>query len=234
MSCAASTHEKDDERTLLVEPAPSSEADQSSMSSSETEATATAQPAAREGSPQTSSPSQNPQPVRPAGSPVPPASMQPSVMVPTAAPGQPVFMMAPANQPRLLVGGHPGQVQRMQIIPQAGPVQYMPTTFPQSGMPTAVQQPPRLALAPNDYFVMTLVLMIVCAVMQVTSLIFGIPALVCSMLAREAKLKFNYPKAKTLGVTAVFLMGVCLFHTIAVNCTIIGFTIGLTSPYYYY
>ena len=48
-------------------------------------------------------------------------------------------------------------------------------------------RPPLLPkeLQPNDYLIVTLIVIIVCGIFNITSLVFSIPALICSVMVRQ-------------------------------------------------
>ena len=58
---------------------------------------------------------------------------------------------------------------------------YQPTIMP---YPSYVIQTPKLPpeFVPNDYLVITLIIMIPCAILNITTLFFSIPAFICSLM----------------------------------------------------
>ena len=101
-------------------------------------------------------------------------------------------------------------------------------------------------LLPNDYLAVTLVLVIICAILNITSLFLGIPALIFSITvsgltlanfnnhsifactqAYNAKGTGKYMQAKTYGNVAMGLNIANIVYTLVVDALVIGLTIGL-------
>lgn len=130
-------------------------------------------------------------------------------------PPQSQFQQLP---PYFQQGIPPQFIQQGQPQPMMQPVQQVVVQPYQPGaMVSVVPRPPLLPreFQPNDYLVVTLVITIACAVFNLTSLFFSIPAIICSALAFERRSSGYYADAKYLGVAAIILDIICLMWTLA-------------------
>ena len=80
---------------------------------------------------------------------------------------------------------------------------------------------------PADNIILATVVTIGCALLNVTSLVIGVPALLCAIMAYNAKNKEEYSTTKTLGYIAAVLSVVNIFYTGIISIILVGMTIGL-------
>ena len=111
-----------------------------------------------------------------------------------------------------------GTVQQGGFVhcPPIGAVPYQPAMVP------VVMQPMTNEIAPNDYLVMTIILTAICAFFNLLSLMFGIPAVVCAILAYFNKNRRNYTSTRSLGISAVILNTLNVVYTLVISVVIFG------------
>ena len=113
-----------------------------------------------------------------------------------------------------------GTVQQGGFVhcPPIGAVPYQPAMVP------VVMQPMTNEIAPNDYLVMTIILTAICAFFNLLSLMFGIPAVVCAILAYFNKNRRNYTSTRSLGISAVILNTLNVVYTLVISVFIFGYS----------
>ena len=142
--------------------------------------------------------------------------------------GQPMVVptqMAPSGT--VQQGGFvPTQMAPSGTVQQGGFVHCLPIgAVPyQPAMVPVVMQPMTNEIAPNDYLVMTIILTAICAFFNLLSLMFGIPAVVCAILAYFNKNRRNYTSTRSLGISAVILNTLNVVYTLVISVVIFGFS----------
>ena len=77
----------------------------------------------------------------------------------------------------------------------------------------------------NDYFPTVVILAVTCGVFQLTSLLLGIPAVLCAFYAASAKRKYHFGKMKKLAFAALVLIVLDVLYTAISIPIIIGLLI---------
>ena len=124
----------------------------------------------------------------------------------------------PQQQPVMMA---PGAVQ--YVSGQQPTVQFIPAA-PQA--PQTIQNVDRRFL-PAHNIILVAVVTIGCALLNFTSLVIGVPAMMCAVMAYNAMNKEEYSTTKTLGYIAVVLSVVNILYTGIISIILVGMTIGL-------
>jgi hypothetical protein len=102
--------------------------------------------------------------------------------------------------------------------------------------PTCTVGPPKLSweFVPHDFLLPTILIMIFLTILNITTLVFTIPALLCSVLAFEKKRHgmSSCKGAKKLGMAALVLDIIAIMYYFISVFIIIGTIVGPTRNYY--
>ena len=115
----------------------------------------------------------------------------------------------------------PVQQPAMQSVIQ--PVQYV---MPAPMQMVAVTPRPNYP-GPHDFLILAIVVTSICALLNPTSLIFGISATVVAVISKGQKDAANYPGAKSYATAALGLIICDIVYTLVMAILGIGLTIGL-------
>ena len=143
---------------------------------------------------------------------------------------QPQFQPPPQSFPAQFI---PVQQPAMHSVIQ--PVQYM---MPAPMQMVAVTPRPNYP-GPHDFLILAIVVASICALLNPTSLVFGIAATVLAVTSKGQKDAANYPSAKSYATAALALIICDIVYTLVMAILGIGLTIGLVYRfvyccYYYY
>ncbi|XP_064383371.1 uncharacterized protein LOC135331989 [Halichondria panicea] len=125
--------------------------------------------------------------------------------------------------------------QQSQVVP--GTVYQTPYQIPQmhQQVEAAVGKPPYPG--PNDFLILSLVTMIMCGLLNITSLMIGIPGLVFAGLSNHNRTaNQNYHNAKRYSNYALGLVIANIIYTLVLGIILTGVAVGLSriSLYGYY
>ncbi|XP_003386849.1 PREDICTED: uncharacterized protein LOC100642016 [Amphimedon queenslandica] len=138
-------------------------------------------------------------------------------------------------------GVHPQQAKNVPMMVQPVPVQMVPSMAPyQPGMMQYAMAPPVVHLqsefVPNDYFIPTLVIAIVCPIMSFSTIFFTVAAIICSILSwmHRAKGVQYYLQAKRFGQAALLLDIIALLWLFAWGFFVLSYLsyIAYISPFF--
>ena len=174
----------------------------------------------------------------PAQPPVP-GTQQPSGMSCTMPDGRVVYQQRLARpamtQPMTVQGQFPGQIVHLPTAqPQhMWPSMQMPYTAPTPHPAGPVVVPPTgVDLRPPSYLIMTLTVTFICFILNAATLIFGVPAIVLSVLCEERKKNAQYGLAKTYGKIALGINIANIVYTAAVAIVILASVLGAVRSSY--
>ncbi|XP_064383379.1 uncharacterized protein LOC135332000 [Halichondria panicea] len=121
--------------------------------------------------------------------------------------------------------------QQPQVVP--GTVYQMPYQIPQmyQQVEAAMGKPPYPG--PSDYFILSLVTMIMCGLLNITSLTIGIPGLVFASLSNHNRTaNKNYHNAKRYSNYALGLVLANIIYTLLLGVILTGVAVGIGSRCY--